>query len=84
MRLGTFRPAISERIADCLAQSLQPQPGPGELDPQYCQSYRDDDQCRPGSDDHDDADCNNRTAQDGNRDAARCLVSQMNCFLDHA
>lgn len=70
-------------VAEGFAELLKPQPGPRELDAQYGQPDRNDDESRPRRYQHDCAQQNDRYAHYGYDDSPCELVGQVDDSFDH-
>jgi hypothetical protein len=81
-RLRTPGADTSHSIADGFAQALEPTPRKGKLNTQYCQANRYNYQGGARGYDHDNTDCDNRSAQHSYRNPSCRLVGPMNALLD--
>ena len=83
MPAGAVGAAVREAVADSFPQLPEPAPRPREFDREYRKAHRNENERRSRGYDHDDTQQHDRAADDSNRNAACCLVRQVNCLLNH-
>jgi len=82
MYLGTITQAVRVSGTNGLTQALEPGPGPGELDTQYREPNRYDNQRRARRDQHHHTNDKYSYADDSDDNASRRFVRQVQCSLD--